>query len=748
VEVRQERSRWFTVTAAVAIIATSLMVSMVSGRLASGNGGPPPLAVNTSSAHPGMMYVQWHQPEARALRLQWSSDGTNVSEAVLVPSPGTSRNGIIIPNLPVGTYSVTTSVITWHQQSWHATQSAQGTVAQSAAPADCPAHPVPGTQDTTPAILCGTLTGLPSEGRNSMQVYSDGSSSGLAIYADGGADVFTWRQPDDQWPHTTYHAQGALGVSPYMRARIQYLDMAGIGVSQWWAAFGEIGSRFDTATDVLVPMDPAGGPVRLDFDLTRISDFITLSGEFQKETDSGPAALVAADFQRLCVQVFDIGVEQTTPQLVYSQVMCANEGNSSYYDDANPGRWRIKLPNARYVIRFQDEANYYGDAGVLLSNVNFAPEWCCGDGPRAETREQAQVLTTTTSGLNVTLRPAKQLRVDVTDVPAEYATLDTWANIVVGDDFGNWAGGAMVTTSANRWGANVTGLVEGRAYKIFLQFSGSNGAPDRWWLVGGGTREGAAGVVPGPVLTETWQPAPYLVTMHHTDGTPMSEGEGCIAVFPVGSTTQVASNCTDWYGEVPLQRLLAGTYRVIAWTADGQSTLEVGQFEVTTTQTMSSLGWRWDFAVGITNVASLAGELPDGVDSAGAVVMPGSVPPPQDPPPADPPFLVTIHQSNGEPIINGAACIEMEPVGGGTITGPACTNGIGIAVIGPVGAGDHTVRVTNAGSLALTYTVSPPDTLSTFEYGGQLFAAGLGNTSSLSGTLPGGYSTSMAVVLP
>jgi hypothetical protein len=740
VHVRAERSRWFTIATAMAIIATSLMVSVIGGQLAKGNGSPDPLTVTTHADYAGMMYVQWYQPNAQALRLQWSTDGTNVSESVLIPSPGTSRDGIILPNLTAGAYSVTLSVLTQQQPDWHATVSAQATIAQSAPAANCPAHPLPGG-GTTPATLCGDLTAR-SGTTESMQVYSDGASSGIAI----SGNTFTWAPPNDQWAHTTYHRRDVFGVSPFMRARLQYLDMAGEMVSQWWSAFGETGSRFDTATDVLVPIDPTDGPVRLDFDLDRITDFITLAGEFQKETGAGSAPLVAADFQRLCVQVFDVGVEQTTPQLVYSQVMCANVGAPSYYDNEHPGRWRIKLPNARYVIRFQDEANYYGDAGVLLANVNFAPEWCCSVDTRAETREQAQVLSTTTSGLNVVLRPAKQLQVTVSGVPAEYATLATQANIVVGDDFGNWTGGAMVTTSATTWGANVTGLVEGRAYKIFLSFSGSNGEPDRWWLVGGGTLDSADGIVPGDVLVEPWQPAPYLVTLHHANGSPLGNNEGCVAVFPEGSTTQVASNCTNGQGEVALQRLLAGRYRVIAWTANGESTLEVGEFEVTATQSMSTRQGRNDHAVGIANLTALGdgATLGGSYQSSGAVVMPGSVAP--TPPPS--PFLVTIHQSDGAPITNGAACIEMEPTGGGTVTGPQCTNGFGIAVIGSVTAGNYDVRIANGGSLAFTYQVSVPETPATFNFGGQTFASGLANTTNLIGSLPGGYFTSVAVVLP
>lgn len=732
--------------AALVIITSSLMVTTVGGRLASGNGGPPPLEVTTSPDHAGMMYVQWHQPDVRALRLQWSSDGANVSESVFIPSPGTSRDGIIIPNLTAGTYSVTLSVITWEQRDWYATVSAQATVAQSAPAANCPPHPLPGGGGgTTTATLCGTLTAR-GDTRESMQVYSDGSSSGMAI----SGNSFTWAPPSSQWPHTTYHASDAFGVSPFMRARLQYLDASGSAVSQWWAAFGETGNRFDTATDVLVPIDPALGAVRLDLDLTRITDFMTLSGEFSKETDDGPTPLVAADFQRLCIQVFDTGVEQTTPQLVHSQVMCANVGNTSFYDDAHPGRWSIKLPRSSYVIRFQDEANYFGDAGVLLENVNFAPEWCCGEnGIRADNRTQARLVTTTTSGLNVTLRPAKQLRVDVTDVPAEYATLSTWANIVVGDEFGNWTGGAMTTTSATTWGANVTGLVEGRPYKIFLYFSGDEDVPDRWWLVGGGTLDSAAGIVPGDVLVEPWQPAPYLVTLHHTDGTPLGFDEGCVAVFPVGSSTQVASNCSNHHGEVPLQRLVEGTYRVIAWTTNGQSTLEVGQFVVTAQQTMSSLPWRRDHAVGIANTTALAGSLPDGHESAGAVVMPGSQAPPGDEAPPGDGFmlLATLHNPNGSPIVDGAGCLELQV--GEDRSDQACTNGSGIVTMGPVVPGTYTVNVYRSGNNtpALEYEFTLPEAPGTFPFGGQSYV-GLPNTTALTGSLPTGYFLLAAVVLP
>lgn len=747
--IRVERSRWFAVLAALAIIASSLLVTTVTGRLASGNGAPPPLTVTTDAAHPGMMYVQWHQPGAAALRLQWSSNGGNASEAILVPSQGTSRDGIIIPNLTAGTYSVTTSVVTSQQQEWHATVSAQATVAQSAPAANCPDFPRwdPNTQQSTPqpATICGTLTGLPAGAAPWLYVYADGASSMMYLYDTGPhAGQFTWTPPPGQ-PHTTANAENFFGVSPFMRARLQFLDATGSAVSQWWAAFGETGNRFDTGTDVLVPMSPSGGPVRLDFDLGRITNFMTLEGEITKDVNGVATQLASTDFERLCIQVFEASQIAADERIAYSQVMCAGPQPGGFIDptDGNRGKWRIKLPTGNYRVRFQDEPNYATENGTLVSNVKFAPEWCCGTmADRAEQRldGQTRALATTTSGLNVSLRPAKQLQVTVSGVPADYATQDTQASIVVGDDFGNWTGGAMALSSATTWTAFVTGLVEGRAYKIFLSFS-RNGFPTRWWLVGGGTLESAEGIVPGDQLTEPWQPAPYLVTLHHTDGTPLGANDGCVAVLPLNDDTPLASNCTNDHGEVPLQRLVAGRYRVIAWTADGESIMEVGEFDVTANQTMSTV-WT-DHAIGIADTSALVGSLPGGYDTAGAVVMAGSTAPP-------PRFLVTIHQADGTPMTNGAACIEMEPTGGGTATGPECTDGSGIAVIGPVAPGPHTVRVRTGGTVAFTYTYDVPQSPNTFDWGVTTYAIGLANTSNLPQqvSLPDGYPDWLAVVLP
>lgn len=254
------------------------------------------------------------------------------------------------------------------------------------------------------------------------------------------------------------------------------------------------------------------------------------------------------------------------------------------------------------------------------------------------------------------MRVAQQLRVDIVDIPIDATTSASptlfglrGAVYALDTVSGAWTGGAMtlVTSSASpslvtsaTLSANVTGLVAGRAYKIFLIAGNEDGEGrerlSEQWLVGGGTLENASGLVPGPVITEPWPVKPFLVTMHRPDGTPYENDRACIAVFPRGanaSGTPAASACTETLpviglgpvsGLVFLQRLPLGEYEVYAYKknqnlVDGTPILVDENFEVLRNMPTNSFG----LLVGISDTSRLnSGSVPFPYDPNSAVVLP------------------------------------------------------------------------------------------------------------------------------
>jgi hypothetical protein len=411
---------------------------------------------------------------------------------------------------------------------------------------------------------------------------------------------------------------------------VNYRDRAGLSTTRWWSAFGDSGHTYFSATPVLVPVrSEVGSPVMLNFDLTE-GESITLEGELSKLTESGSAALELADIVNPCVKIFN-------SQGQFVNLECAFNGSGFQAkppvpdgDPGVPGYWRIQLPKPadgdHYRVFFVDRANYFGADNLLNYNVNFAAEWAVAADTRLENFASAVPYTATTPGLNAILRPAKQLRVDITDVPAGY----TDARISVYDAISDrWFGGALATVSAQVWGANVTGLVDGRPYRIFLNFSGP-GAPHRLWLVGGGDRQTAPGIVPGPTITEPWPNLPYAVTVHNADGSLISQpGSVCVALIREDSTA--ASNCNDGNnalgspGIVLLQRVIPGTYQAIAWRESNPSAaILIGEIVVPQSGQLPFVADA-DYAAGISNYTNQTlGELLQGLASPtnSAVIIP------------------------------------------------------------------------------------------------------------------------------
>jgi hypothetical protein len=438
--------------------------------------------------------------------------------------------------------------------------------------------------------------------------------------------IFEWSPPDGQWPFDNDSAG-----KDWVRVRLQFVDRSGLSGSRWWSAFGDRGSNFANATEVLVRR---GGSVNWG-GIAMSTDFAGVTGDFKKLAGAAEVDLVATDFTAnggLCVQIYE-KVDQGSPaSFEYATDVCG-WGNFGFGDpEGVPGRWRVGLQPGTYRLKFVDPANYYGIANVLLHNVTFASQWWTPGGRAENLRDASDLVVTAGTPLtNIAgvLRPSKQLRLDVIDIPEEVNIASLRGRITVSDDFGNWTGGTMeVDLRQRRVGANVTGLVDGRAYRIFLSFSDNNGL-SRWWLIGGGTLEDATPIVPDETIIEPWQPRPLLVTMHDQVGVPYGPGEGCVVLLPLGSETPAASACTDQYGIVFLQQVPLGTYRVLAYQRDPvtktelYSAIRLADFDVTNTLPISEVFRNYSY--GLSDISRLG----DGVTlsswylDAAAIVLPG-----------------------------------------------------------------------------------------------------------------------------
>lgn len=593
--------RLTTARAGRLVMATVMVTVMAStatvvGAVSGGTGGAGAAAVDgvaaaavddvtvsVSDDAPGMMRVSWTRAAGSQLNLVqayrlswWEGDSTSGEplDSVVLDARGRPRTAdpLVIPDLDSGEYTVQVDVVRANTGSPGYTRVA--VIGSDTVTVTAPDEPL---EPCEPGVaLCGNVAG--SEGfYPEALLVSGGTGSGVYPRDDDRDGVYTfgWSEPDDQWVWDDMN-----NGSRYMRARLQLVDRMALDAGRWWTAFGDAGRNVTNATEVLVPASSTGRGLNLGTIVMEPGTKVT--GELREDSGDGTSApLEPSDFKALCVDVFE-QVDTGTWEVFNST--CSGTGSGFQVDREVPGRWQIAVPPGTYRVLFVDRANYYGVENVLLYNVNYAKQWWRDDGTPGDNVASATDIVVDDSdtvevidGVDAALRPAKQLRLDVVDIPAGIDVDQLEGRITVSDEFGNWTGGLMVAGDDGRsMGANVTGLVEGRAYKIFLSFNG--GGVDKWWLVGGGTLEDASPIVPADVIEEPWQPDPIAVSVHRSDGRVYGAGEACVAIAPLdGASAPLASSCTEGGGMVRLQRVVPGSYRVVAYQRDTVSGELVGE---------------------------------------------------------------------------------------------------------------------------------------------------------------------------
>ena len=660
------RRRLIAVFAAAVALATSLVVTHLAAPPAQANGVSTGITITseTSPDAPGMVKVSWNEPSGVGnlgnqpwhYRISWvtTSGGAPIGTVSLDAQamPRTETTSVIIPHLEAVTnYTISVDVVTTSANAYHPVAgiaSASADVSVSAGPLSacsgvliCGAWATSSATVDTPQIRTSIY---------SYQTAGDMQSSGNGVSWNGFPE----------WP--THNSRTGPGWIP---ATFLFDDSSGQLAPQWWSPFAsDDGTTFERSTHLLVQ---AGGR-SVNFGTVTLSAGVAVTGVLSSQVVDNEGLpvllngaeqtrpLVASDFKDLCVEVLrDMGVGQSVE---FTSVNCA--GSSGFGVDPNdPGAWRMSLREGNYRLRFIDRANYFGVSNVLLYNVTFSAQFWRPDGQRGErlfpdptnssilASGLLEVTSSARTGINGVLRPARQLRVDIVDIPftvtmSASPTLNGLTGAVYAQDTvsGAWTGGAMtlVTTSASppnvtsaTLSANVTGLVAGRAYRIFLtagNWPPFEGSLSEQWVVGGGTFENATGLVPGEVIVEPWPVRPLLVTMHRPDGSAYGAAQACLAVFPVGASltnTPAASACTDQLGRVFVQRLPLGNYQVYAYKKDGNSVsgtpvLISASFAVTRSLP-SGPGGR---IVGLSDVSRLTSgaSLPNGYFSVAAVVLP------------------------------------------------------------------------------------------------------------------------------
>jgi len=612
------RPLWHTLTVCLAILASGLLFQQVQRSSA---------AVTPSvtlTAAPGLLEVEWtvdqDSDRPTAHRLKWwtgsSATGNPTGEAVINNTAVDNTESIALP-LTNGTYTVQveqTLCRPWEGQDCTNTW----TVVDSAKTAAVSGYVAPTCGSSN--YVCGRAT-VGSSAMVRTYVYLGASSTGPGSQMSGNDVEFAWNGSNLSDFRST---DGELN-GPWMRMTAFVVGQDGSFVSKWWSvgAFGDDGGDVDEATEVLVPR---GVPNSFEFvfgDLRTAG--MEIGGRISKESGTGAPNLQSNDFVDLCVQIFRLRDEKWR----YSSQICSFQ--NAQFGFANLGDWKQKLVAGDYKIKVFDRANYAGVANLLNYNVKFAGEWWSSATARAENIDSAELLEVRDGdaprlNLDVVLRPAKQLRVDVVDVPSEFQVSGGEGRISVADEFGNWTGGAMeYSTAGNKWTAAVTGLVEGRSYKIFLSFNGQGGAR-RWWLVGGGNLELAEGVVPtSDVWEEPWQPKPYLVKVYDEGRELFDSDEACMTLIDSNGDPK-ASACQN-NGSIELQRVEPGTYTVSVWqksTTTGEiigNPLEFGPIEVSDDQ---SSNYNSDFACGISNLeADQTAQF--GTDAPCVVILPRTV---------------------------------------------------------------------------------------------------------------------------
>lgn len=606
----ESRRRAVALLAALVAVVTSLAIAHLGSTAARANGTPPLFTITTETSPdaPGMAKVTWAMNQAIFdsfanqqwhYRLSWvtTSGGSPIGTVVLdqQSQQRTATTAVIIPNLEANTdYTITIDIVTASANSYYsvaAVAPVTSTVSVSAGPLAACAS----------GLICGEWAAPGATNpRIRTSIYTNATSGDLFQNGNG----VTWSAPSE-WP--THNRRGGEGWIP---ATFLFDDSSGQTAPEWWNPFpSDDGTTFERSTPMLVEI----GGQSVNFGTVTLSAGTPISGVLTSQVvdENGlpiivngveqSRPLVPSDFKDLCVEVLrDLGDGQSVE---FTSQNCA--GPSGFGISSDPGHWQMSLRPGNYRIRFIDRANYFGTANVLLYNVTFSAQFWRPDGLRGErlfpdpgnqeirASELLEVTSSARNDINGVLRPARQLRIDIVDIPftadmAQSSNLGNLMGAVYAQDTvsGAWTGGAMtlVTSSASpplvtsaTLSANVTGLVAGRAYKIFLMAGNIPwfpGALGEQWVVGGGTLENASGIVPGPVISEPWPVRPLLVTMHRPDGSTYGNDEACLAVFRAGANAvgaPAASRCTDSSGEIELQRLPLGDYEVYAYRKSGGS---------------------------------------------------------------------------------------------------------------------------------------------------------------------------------
>ena len=687
----ERRRRLVAMAAALVALIASLAIAHFGSTAARANGTSPlfTITTETSPEAPGMVKVSWTEPSGVHdldsdqwwyYRISWVTTGASpaIGTAVFdaLATQRTSTTSAIIPHLqPASNYSITIDVVTTSANTYHQVASIAPVTVNNVAVAVPPLDPCSSGQ------ICGEWATTSAQSGPLLirtSIYSNLSSGDMNQVGSHGV---TW-SAQSQW--TTHNSRTTKDWIP---ATFHFVDYSGQLATHWWSPFAsDAGLSFEQSTQVLVPTN---GP-SVNIGTVTLSAGTPISGLLRKEVNGSAQDLVGGvpgssyvdadgdfvddrdgDFVDLCVEVLRDTSSQNQNPIEFAGVMCAYRG-FGFPDAANPppaiptnrGSWRMALPQGEYFIRFVDRPNYFGDANALLYNVRFASQFWRADGGRGEklflpssspvAPSRLVVAGTPINNVDGVMRVAQQLRVDITDIPFDVTTsasptlFELQGSVYVQDTVsGAWTGGAMalVTTSAlndpTRVGgatlsASVTGLVSGRAYRVYLRAGNIFGRDREWlgeqWLVGGGTLENASGRVPGPVITEPWPVKPLLVSMHKADGTPYGDGEACLAVFPAGadaSGTPAASECTTTRlgpGLVYLQRLPLGSYEVYAYKkkrnglVDGTPILIDDDFEIGRSLPSGPDGR----IVGLSDVSRLneGAALPEGYSRFAAVVLP------------------------------------------------------------------------------------------------------------------------------
>jgi hypothetical protein len=752
------------------------------------------VTATTSADAPGMIHVAWPvREDDSGHRISWwtGSDTQQSPTGSVVRTadwPSRTESALTLTELATGTYSVLVERTSDRDGDPNWTAVGQDTATLAVGPHQ-PTTACPDAHDGYPVVFCVDITNPSAFGSLNLQLEWISGGSGGTLSASGSR---YYAVAQDEYPrprsNSGLHPVDRFGDEPWYRARIQIRDYSGLVTSRWWTQPGfddlDTGTTFVDATDYIVPDEDSNSGAPPTFQITLDDEGVVLSGTITKDVDGLATELdprsffSGGDIASPCVAVFT----QVGEEWPWVQDICTWGGEPDAPQDGGfsrlsgslgPGDWRFRLPSGLYKIRIIDRTSFEIDSGVLEMRVRFASQWYSDGDTTAENVDAATVIDTRTggdrTGLDATLRDAKQLDIVVTDVPEGFRSS---ARVVVTDEHGNWFQGAAVFDEDDAtWTTAFTGLVEGRRYKVFLYFSGSEGY--RWWLVGGGTLDLADGVIPsGEELVEPWQPMPYAVAVVDQFGQPWGDDEACFSLAVPGETGEdavVASSCTanvgGTEGVVVLQRVLAGSYRVLGWVQDPDTGEQVGEpidlgtIDVAADQTAGPIQ---PYASGIADVGLLGDDvtLASPYDEDWTVVVPD--------PDAEAPsdgggdgsgdtfdYIVTMHEADGTPIADGEGCISVNDDDGEELAGE-CTTTVsgasGLVLLEDVPAGRWTVfalRIVDGRPVPALFDLEV-DTSEWALSSLPPYGFGIADVSNLDDgvTLTDPYSPAAAVVLP